>query len=93
MAALAPRTLRDYLQSARTTTPSCIILPDDAPNFSIKHGMMSKIPQFHGMDSESPYQHLADFELACTTFINRATTDEFIRLCLFPFSLKDKAKI
>ena len=93
MAAPAPRTLKDYLQPTRTTTPSCIILPENAPNFSIKHGMMSVIPQFHGMDSESPYQHLTDFELACATFITRAVTDEFIRLRLFPFSLKDKAKI
>ena len=93
MAAPASRTFRDYLQPTRTTTSSCIILPDDAPNFSIKHGMMSVILQLHGMNSESPYQHLTDFELACTTFINRATTDEFIRFRLFPFSLKDKAKI
>ncbi|XP_057975278.1 uncharacterized protein LOC131162688 [Malania oleifera] len=45
------------------------------------------------MDSESPYQHLTDFVLACTTFITRAGTDEYIKLRLFPFSLKDKAKI
>ena len=93
MAAPAPRTLKDYLHPTRTTTPSCIALPEDAPNFSIKHGMMSVIPQFHGMDSESPYQHLTDFELACSTFINRSATDGYIRLRLFPFSLKDKAKI
>ena len=93
MAAPAPRTLKDFIQPTRTTTPSCIILPKNAPPFSVKHGMMSVIPQFHGMDSESPYQHLTDFELACTTFINRANSNEYVRLRLFPFSLKDKAKL
>ena len=55
MAKQAPRTLTDYLQPTQTTQPSCIILPKHAQNFNIKHGMMSVILQFHGMESENPY--------------------------------------
>jgi hypothetical protein len=45
------------------------------------------------MDSENPYIHIKDFEEVCNTFIDRTCTEETIRLKLFPFSLKDKAKL
>lgn len=72
---------------------SCITLPENTPNYFVKYDMMSVIPQFHGMDSESPYQYLTDFELDCTIFISRANTNEHVRLLLFPFSLKNKTKL
>lgn len=72
----------------------CITLPKIAPNFLVKHGMMSVIPQFYGMDFESLYQqYLIEFELPCAIFIIRANTNEYVRLHLFPFSLKDKTKL
>ncbi|XP_042954342.1 uncharacterized protein LOC122290772 [Carya illinoinensis] len=86
------RTLRDYLQPVRTSTPSCIIQPLDANNFNFKPEMIPLIPHFHGMDSENPYLHIKEFEEVCSTFMDRTCTKEVIRLKLFPLSLKDKAK-
>ncbi|XP_041011272.1 uncharacterized protein LOC121255044 [Juglans microcarpa x Juglans regia] len=86
------RTLRDYLQPVRTSTPSCIIQPLNANAFNFKPGMIPLIPHFHGMDSENPYLHIKEFEEICSTFMDRTCTEEVIRLKLFPFSLKDKAK-
>ncbi|XP_026443715.1 uncharacterized protein LOC113343807 isoform X2 [Papaver somniferum] len=88
----APRTLGDYLQPERTSTPSCIVLPANAGNVSIKYGQMQALPKFHGLDSESPYIHLKEFDEVCTTMPFVAATQDVVKLKLFPFSLKEKAK-
>lgn len=54
--------------------------------------MIPLIPHFHGMEAENPYLHIKEFEEVCSTFMDRTCTEEVIRLKLFPFSLKDKAK-
>src|ERR1043165_5210441 len=54
--------------------------------------MIPLLPNFHGLESESPYLHLRDFDEVCATFNDQACTTEIIKLKLFPFSLKDKAK-
>ena len=86
------RTMRDYLQPPRNSAPSCFILPLNANNFRFKPGMIPLLPNFHGLESESPYLHLRDFDEVCATFNDQACTTEIIKLKLFPFSLKDKAK-
>ncbi|XP_026385854.1 uncharacterized protein LOC113281351 isoform X2 [Papaver somniferum] len=87
-----PRTLRDYLQPERTSTPSCIVLPANAGNVSIKYGQIQALPKFHGLDSESAYIHLKEFDEVCTTMPFVAATQDVVKLKLFPFSLKEKAK-
>ncbi|XP_026445241.1 uncharacterized protein LOC113345782 [Papaver somniferum] len=87
-----PRTLRDYLQPERTSTPSCIVLPANVGNVSIKYGQIQALPKFHGLDSESPYKHLKEFDEVCTTMPFVAVTQDVVKLKLFPFSLKEKAK-
>ena len=88
------RTMRDYLQLPRGKSNSCIVLlVNTHGNFTLKPGMLQHIPSFHGMDSENPYLHLKDFEEVCSTFKEATTDEEVMRLKLFPFSLKDKAKI
>ena len=51
------------------------------------------LPTFHGLESENPYTHIREFEEVCYTFKEDATTVDLMRLKLFPFTLKDKAKI
>ena len=49
--------------------------------------------QFGGSVSENPHDHLSDFLEKCDIIsINRVTPDA-IRMLLFPFSLRDKAKV
>jgi hypothetical protein len=84
--------MKDLLFSERTVTPGCILLPYNAGQFHFRNGMIQILPTFHGMDSEKPYLHLREFEEACETFGDQACPQDVIRLKLFPFSLKDKAK-
>ncbi|XP_042955290.1 uncharacterized protein LOC122291568 [Carya illinoinensis] len=80
------------LHPVRTTTPSCTITPLNAHNFNFKPRMIPLIPHFDGMESENPYLHITEFKEICSTFMDQTCTEEVIRLKLFPFSLKDKAK-
>ena len=54
---------------------------------------MPLLPIFHGMESENPYSHMREFEEVYNTFKEETVTVDLMRLKLFPFTLKDKAKI
>nr|CAN82166.1 hypothetical protein VITISV_026520 [Vitis vinifera] len=45
------------------------------------------------MDRENPYQHIKEFEEVCNTFREGGASIDLMRLKLFPFTLKDKAKV
>ncbi|XP_052172242.1 uncharacterized protein LOC127788168 [Diospyros lotus] len=87
------RPLRDYLHPPRQTTPSCIVLPVNHHRFNFKPGTIQMLPTFHGMDSENPYTHMREFEEVCGTCVDQNVNEDTVRLKLFPFSLKDKAKM
>lgn len=86
------RTLNDYLHPSRTASPSCIVFPDNMPNYDFKPGMIQLLPIFHWMDSEDPYVHVREFEDAVSMFYNQHDRIEIIKLIFFPFSSKEKAK-
>ena len=54
--------------------------------------MISLLPKFHGLGSQNPYLHFKEFEEVCSTLHDQSCNEETVRLKLFPFSLKDKAK-
>lgn len=87
------RYMQDYLNPTRASTPSCIVLPANAHTFTIKPGMLPSLPTFHGMESESPYLHIKEFEEMVGTMVDGPHREDIARLKLFPFSLKDRAKI
>ena len=70
---------------------SCIVLPNEP--IVIKTHLVPLLPQFHRMENENPYTHIKDFEEVCHTFHKGNTSIELMRLKLFPFTLKDKAKV
>ncbi|RVW76607.1 hypothetical protein CK203_048711 [Vitis vinifera] len=70
---------------------SCIVLPNEP--IVIKTHLVPLLPQFHGMENENPYTHIKDFEEVCHTLHEGNTSIELMRLKLFPFTLKDKAKL
>ena len=86
------RSLRDYLQPAHAVTPSCVVLPPHGGNFDIKPGVIQLLPKFHGLDSDRPYLHLKEFEEVIATLHYPNVSEDTIRLKLFPFSLKERAK-
>jgi hypothetical protein len=86
------RTLRDHMNPTRTSAPSCIIFPPNASHFNFKPGIIQLLPSFYGLDLENSYLHLREFEEVCNTYNDLNCSMNTIRLKLFPFSLKDKAK-
>ena len=87
------KTLRELLSPITTNPPSCIVLPaTTATHFELKTQIIHLLPTFHGLDREDPYMHVNDFLEICATCKFRNFTNDSVRLRLFPFSLKDKAK-
>jgi len=86
------RTLRDHMNPTRTNTPSCIVFPPDTSNFNFKPGIIQLLPILYSLDLENSYLHLREFEEVCNTYNDLNCSLNTIRLKLFPFSLKDKAK-
>ena len=50
------------------------------------------LPSFYGNTNEDPYKHLDEFLQICSTVKIQNFLDDALKLTLFPFSLKDKAK-
>jgi len=85
------RTLRDHMNPTRTSVPSYIVFPPNASHFNFKSDIIQLLPIFHGLELQNPYLHLREFEV-CNTYNDLNCSMNTIRLKLFPFSLKDKAK-
>ena len=54
--------------------------------------MIQNSIQFHGLANEDPNLHIAYFLDICDMFRVNGVLDDAIRLRLFPFFLKDKAR-
>ncbi|KAL6328449.1 hypothetical protein AAG906_038324 [Vitis piasezkii] len=85
------RSMRDHMHPPRMSAPSCIVPPTE--QLVIRPYLVPLLPTFHGMESENPYAHIKEFEDVCNTFQEGGASIDLMRLKLFPFTLKDKAKI
>ncbi|RVW25746.1 hypothetical protein CK203_110129 [Vitis vinifera] len=85
------RSMRDRMHPPRMRAPSCIVPPTE--QLVIRPYLVPLLPTFHGMESENPYAHIKEFEDVCNTFQEGGASIDLMRLKLFPFTLKDKAKI
>ena len=63
-------------------------------NFELTPGVINMVQQnqYGGLPSEDPNIHLAMFLEICDTIKMNGVPDDVIRLRLFPFSLRDKAR-
>ena len=86
------RTLCDYLQPTRTSAPSCMVIPSTVRTFDMKLGIIQLLQKFHGLDSESPYLHLKEFDEVCSTLHFNNISEKLVKVKLFPFFLIEKAK-
>jgi len=85
--------LENHMNPTRTSAPSCIVFPPDASHFNFKPDIIQLLPSFHDLDLENPYLHLREFKEVCNTYNDLNCSMNTFRLKLFPFSLKDKAKM
>ncbi|RVW77739.1 hypothetical protein CK203_050358 [Vitis vinifera] len=86
----AYRSMRDRMHPPRMSAPSCIVPPTE--QLVIRPHIVPLLPIF--MDGrENPYQHIKEFEEVCNTFREGGASIDLMRLKLFPFTLKDKAKV
>ncbi|KAK5770410.1 hypothetical protein PVK06_046560 [Gossypium arboreum] len=88
--------MHDYAKPTLTGTESSIVKPTVATNnFELKPitiQMIQQFFQFDGLQDEDPNTHLANFLEFCDTFKINGVSNDAIRLRLFPFSLRNKAK-
>ena len=91
-----PKTLFQYGLPLAYAAQSAIALPALAgnQNFEIKTGIIHMVQanQFSGSPAEDQQDHLTNFVEISNTFKLHNVSDEAIRLRLFPFSLRDRAK-
>ena len=59
----------------------------------MKLEMIRLLPMYQGVDFENPYSFMRDFEDVCSAFISTGSPLHIICMVLFPFALKEKAKI
>ena len=86
-------TMKDRFTPAYYTTPSCINVPNNqALHYEIKSSIIQMLPSYYGLSNEDPYKHIDEFLEICSTIRIQHFTTDALRLTLFPFSLKDKAK-
>ncbi|KAI3811236.1 hypothetical protein L1987_20955 [Smallanthus sonchifolius] len=60
--------------------------------FKSRPNYINVLPHFHGMVTEEPYTHLAEFAAICSTIGDENFDQNEVKLRLFQFSLKDRAK-
>lgn len=96
MAAEDQKALKDYATPRVTEIQSSITRPAiTTNNFEIKLGTIQIIQnsvQFGGLPNDDPNEHLVSFLEICDTFKYNGVSDDVVRLCLFPFTLRDKTK-
>jgi hypothetical protein len=87
--------LNSYGRPASGGLEPSIVRPPVQENFEIKSSTINMVQnsiQFYGKDHEDPSHHIAAFLELCCTFSITGASDDAIRLRLFPFSLRDRAK-
>ena len=91
------RPLREYAVPSIAGLGSSVIRPNiQANNFEIKPIILQMIQnsaQFSALPSEDPNTHIHIFLEICDLFKQNGVSDDAIKLRLFPFSLRDKARV
>ena len=86
------RPFKDYFSPLANLSTSCIRYPNVARSFELKPSVLNCLLTFYGLENEDPYSHLNDFHAIYQTFKYVNFSDEDVKLRLFPFSLKDRAR-
>ncbi|XP_020245172.1 uncharacterized protein LOC109823298 [Asparagus officinalis] len=89
------RSLKEFASPTTHSSQSSILKPNVATNnFELKPSLLSMVQQnqFGGTPTEDPNLHISIFLEYCDTLKMNGVSDDVIKLRLFPFSLRDKAR-
>ena len=89
------RPLKEFAQHFDEEPSSSIVNPlIPANNFELKPSLLQLVQQnqYAGLATENPNQHLKVFIQLADTFKSNGASPDAIRLRLFPFSLRDRAR-
>jgi hypothetical protein len=87
------RPMKSYFSPQILNQPSCInFQPTVHSNYDLSP-LLNLSPHYKGTPTENPYWHIREIVNLCKTQNVQGLTQDEIRLILFPFSLKDNAKI
>ncbi|KAL4363963.1 hypothetical protein GQ457_04G018220 [Hibiscus cannabinus] len=93
---LPDRTVRDYLAEDLEGLNPSVTMPDfEAEHFELKpvmFNMLNTLGQFGGTPNENARQHVKLFLEICNSFKIHGVSNDVLKLKLFPYSLRDKAK-
>ena len=85
-------TMHDFMNPPRRPRQPSLVLPPGHANFKPDFAMLRDLPTFKGGLHENPYHHLGEFEMIVST-IRRDLNPDTVKMTIFPFSLKDRAKV
>ncbi|XP_021817104.1 uncharacterized protein LOC110759359 [Prunus avium] len=74
------------------TSPSSILLPTVARNYELKSSHLNMLPSFYGLPNEDLLTHIKDIFNVVSSFPLTGVTEDQLRMRVFPYTLKDKAK-
>jgi hypothetical protein len=85
--------LQDHYISPTYITPSCLRLPKiTATHYEIKPSTIQSLPTFQGFTHKNPYDFLSEFQTIYSTIQLMGFTEDALKMRLFVFALKDRAK-
>jgi len=87
-----PKQLKEYFTPATYDSPTRTRMPAVMVPFEIKHSLIQMLTSFCRLESENPFKHVDAFLEICSILFLNNISDGALRLQLFPFSLKDRAK-
>ncbi|KAK8680752.1 hypothetical protein V6N13_109691 [Hibiscus sabdariffa] len=89
-------TVRDYLAEDLDGLNPAVIMPEfEAEHFELNpvmFNMLNTLGKFGGSPAENARQHLKSFVEICNSFKIHGVSNDGLKLKLFPYSLRDKAK-
>ncbi|KAK8635978.1 hypothetical protein V6N13_004689 [Hibiscus sabdariffa] len=91
-----PRVIRDHLNPILDDLNPGIVAPEiQAAYFELKlvmFNMLNSIGQFGGMPHENARQHIRNFLEVCDSFRQQGVHEDVLKLKLFSYSLRDRAR-
>ncbi|BFG25124.1 hypothetical protein CerSpe_113980 [Prunus speciosa] len=92
MAANDQLALEDLAQPIIPNSPSCILLSTEARNYELKSSHFQMLPSFYGLPNEDPLAHIKEFYTVVCTLPLKDVSEANLRMRVFPYTLKDRAK-